>query len=275
MSEISKWKQFELAAVNFLKRNYGQYASFVQQGGEDSTIPDILVSTKNRKQFYIETKSATAQSGQFVVLPNYEKKQFVFSQKNKTEENEMTRCIIDYMNQNWETYKDINTSGEKIDMSNVIFGKWITNYYKFKDVKYFISGSDNQFVLIPVDDFSTSFDVTATYRIKKSGTRKLPKKYVSNVTDFFNKKYEKSNILKKGNHTYLNTGIPFLDLDKKCFKIDTIADTILYLSKDDIYPEGYRISIKSNTNNPNIIFSITLKSNISGIDKDTFISQLN
>lgn len=274
MTGISKWKQFELAAVNFLQRNYGQYASFVQQGGEDSTIPDILVST-NRKQFYIETKSATAQSGQFVVLPNYETNQFVFSKNNKTEENEMTRFIIDYMNQNWETYKNINTTGENIDMSDIIFTNWITNYYKSKDVKYFISGSENQFVLVPVDDFSTSFDVTATYRIKKSGTRKLPKKYVSNVTDFFNKKYEKSNILKKGNHTYLNTRTPFLDLDKKCFKIDTIADTIFYLSKDDIYPDGYRISIKSNTNNPNIIFSITLKSNISGIDNATFISQLN
>jgi len=46
MSTINNWKIFESKAVNYLQVNYGQYASFNQQGGEDSTIPDILVITK-------------------------------------------------------------------------------------------------------------------------------------------------------------------------------------------------------------------------------------
>jgi len=199
MNTISNWKRFELLATNYLQENYGDYALFEQQGGADSTIPDILVTTKKEK-FYIETKSSEAQSGQFVILPNNVTNEFYFSEKNKTEENKLTQIIIDYMNNNWESYKNVSTEGLSIDMSDSIFANWITNYYKYKNVKYFISGLETNFVIIPIDDFS--------------------------------------------------------------------------LSKDDQYQSGYRISVRSNTNNPNIIFSIKLKPNVVGISHSSFISQL-
>jgi len=274
MSTINNWKIFESKAVNYLQVNYGQYASFNQQGGEDSTIPDILVNTK-KEQFYIETKSAKAQSGQFVLFPDYEANQFYFSEKNKTEENELTQIIVEYMNQNWDKYKNVSTEGLNIGMSDSIFASWITNYYKSKKVKYFISGSENDFVIIPIDDFSKSFDVTANYRIKRSGTRALPKKYFSDISEYFKKLYQSSIVIKKGKHTYVNTGISNENLDKTFFIIENIEDTTFYLSKDDIYDDGYRISVRSNTNNPNIIFSINLKNNISGINHTTFISKLS
>jgi len=273
MGTISNWKKFETLATNYLQENYGEYASFKQQGGEDSTIPDILV-TKDKEQFYIETKSSEAQSGQFVILPNYKNKKFEFSEKNKTEENELTKIIVDYMNQNWNKYKDVSTRGLDIDMSDAIFASWITNYYKSKKVKFFISGTENNFVIIPINDFSESFDVTATYRQKRSGTRVLPQKYLSSVEDYFKELYINSSVIKKNKHFYLDTSGVNENLDKTFFKIKSIVDVTFYLSKDDIYQNGYRISIRSNTNNPNIIFSIKLKSNTLGISHDSFIDQL-
>lgn len=273
MNTISNWKRFELLATNYLQENYGNYALFEQQGGADSTIPDILVTTK-KEQFYIETKSSEAQSGQFVILPNNVTKEFYFSEKNKTEENELTQIIIDYMNNNWERYKNVSTEGLSIDMSDSIFANWITDYYKCKNVKYFISGLETNFVIIPIDDFSESFDVTASYRKKRSGTRSLPEKYFSSVKNHFKKLYESSFVVREGSHYYLNIGTSNDNLDKTFFEIQGINDVEFYLSKDDQYQSGYRISVRSNTNNPNIIFSIKLKPNVVGISDSSFISQL-
>jgi len=273
MNTINNWQRFELLATKFLQENYGDYASFEQQGGSDSTIPDILVTT-TKGQFYIETKSSEAQSGQFVILPNNVTNEFYFSEKNKTEENELTQIIVDYMNNDWNRYKNVSTEGLSIDMSDAIFANWITNYYKYKNVKYFISGTETKFVIIPIDDFSKSFDVTASYRKKRSGTRPLPKKYLSSVDNYFKRLYASSFVIEKGKHFYLNVGISNENLDKTYFEIQGIDDVTFYLSKDNQYQSGYRISVRSNTNNPNIIFSIKLKPNVMGISHSSFISQL-
>lgn len=272
MNTISTWKQFEISAQKYLKKNYGYYADFERLGGEDSTLPDILVSTKQEK-FYIEAKSSEAQSGQFVIFPDFENCIFNFSEKNKTEENELTKIIVDYMNNNWSKYKDVSTKGLNLDIKDSIFANWITNYYKSKKVKYFISGSEDNFIIIPIDDFSKSFEVTATYRKKRSGTNPLSKKYLLPVTNYFKELYESSFIVKIDKHFYVNIDNEDNNLDKTFFEIKNI-DKTFYLSKDGVYPDGYRISTRSKTVNPNIIFSIKLKSGVLGIDHDTFISQL-
>ena len=42
---MEKWKDFELDCTNYLIQKFGAYATFIHQGGTDSTVPDILVKT--------------------------------------------------------------------------------------------------------------------------------------------------------------------------------------------------------------------------------------
>lgn len=264
---MQNWKKFEKDALDYLNENYSDYASFLSTGGEDSTKSDILVKTK-KENFYIEIKSPNAQSGQFVVLPDYKNHQFYFSDKNKTDQNNLTKKFLEHMNSSWDIYKNISSKGVEINLSNEIFSEWIINYYKSKEVKYFISSWDNKFVIIPIDKFAESFKVTAQYRIKKSGTRKLPKNLAYRVTNYLKQTYEDAQVNKIGDHTYLETKNN--SLNKSFFQVDGLNDQKFYLSKDDLYPQGYRISVRSKTNNPNVIFTIELISNSHVIDGDKF-----
>ena len=51
---MSTWEQFEIDCTRFLMEQFGEYATFIHQGRSDSTVPDIKVTTKKNKQFYIE-----------------------------------------------------------------------------------------------------------------------------------------------------------------------------------------------------------------------------
>ncbi|WP_313018939.1 hypothetical protein [Acetoanaerobium noterae] len=56
--------------------------------------------------FYIEAKMPSAQSGQFVLLPDSDKKEFVFSPRNKSKIDENVQFIIDHMNKNFSKYEN-------------------------------------------------------------------------------------------------------------------------------------------------------------------------
>ena len=81
---MSTWEQFEIDCTRFLMEQFGEYATFIHQGRSDSTVPDIKVTTKKNKQFYIEAKHSPAQCGQFVLLPNVETRKFEYSRLNST-----------------------------------------------------------------------------------------------------------------------------------------------------------------------------------------------
>ena len=82
---------------------------------------------------------STAQCGQFVLLINLNEKKFQYSSKNKTSENEYSKMIVDFMNNNFETFSNPGTKGVSIQMEKSIFYDWVINYYKEKKVKFFIS----------------------------------------------------------------------------------------------------------------------------------------
>lgn len=48
----------------------------------------------------------SAQSGQFVLLPDSDKKEFVFSPRNKSKIDENVQFIIDHMNKNFSKYEN-------------------------------------------------------------------------------------------------------------------------------------------------------------------------
>lgn len=81
MNNINNWQKFEQMAVSYLKGKYGNF--FELKGESNSNTSDILFR-KECNSFFIEVKMPEAQCGQFVLIPNKEKKKFEYSSKNKT-----------------------------------------------------------------------------------------------------------------------------------------------------------------------------------------------
>ena len=170
---------FEIKCYEYLKHFYKhKQVKFTRKGGMDSTTSDIAVIKNDHIAFYIEAKDSSAQSGQFVLLPDKSTKTFIFSPKNHSEPNDMTNIMIEYMNQDFDRFNNAGTAGEKLDIDTNVFTSWIIEHYKDRNVKYFIS-YEKEYVILPIRKFSAYFDVIANYRIKKSGSSDPAKKNFS------------------------------------------------------------------------------------------------
>ncbi len=243
-------EEFEIKCYEFLKEKYGNnIIVFNLEGGMDSTKSDIVVKIKNSTRFYIEAKDTNAQSGQFVLVPNETNRTFIFSSKNKSQENEMTKMIIDYMNSDFDKFSNAGTAGKILDIEPSIFSEWIINHYTDKNVRYFISYL-NDFVIIPIRKFSEYFEVSSTYRVKKSGSAKPSQKDVSTIIKKIKEKYSLASFSSIDERQFVE--IKESIVDKKYI----IGDYTYYLSEKK--PHFYEIRKLSNTNNMNVIFSIKL-----------------
>ena len=243
-------EEFELQCYNYLRENYSTpTTSFRHLGGMDSTTSDIAVIKNNNVSFYIEAKDSCAQSGQFVVLTDQSTDSFVFSTKNHSEPNEMTDIIIDYMNQNFDTFYNAGTSGKSINISSDIFAQWIIQHYIDKGVKYFISYK-NGFVILPIHKFSEYFDISAKYRIKKSGSREPAKKDHEILKELISNYYPHASFNAIDKKLYVSINEP---LRQERFEIEEYT-FLLSLRDDDLF----EIRKLSNTRNMNVIFSIDL-----------------
>lgn len=158
------WKNFEEECTAYLNEKYG--TKFEQQGDSNSTISDILYRGDG-KTFYIEAKMPNAQCGQFVLLPDLKKSVFKYSPKNKTNENEYTRMIIDFMNINFYEFCNSGTTGSVINIQKSVFYNWIIKYYREKGVEFFITKDTEDFLIFPIDQISKYFNVIAKYREKR------------------------------------------------------------------------------------------------------------
>lgn len=262
-------EKLEIEACEYLNRKYGSNKlNFVRIGGMDSTTSDIKVFKNNQSIFFIEVKENSAQSGQFVVLPNEETKTFEFSNKNKSKPNNITESIINYMNNKFEQFHHAGTKGEQLNMDDSIFAEWIIGYYKNKCVKYIITKStDNNFIILPIDKFQDYFSISANYRVKKSGSQKLSKKYVGYVEKYLDKhfnSYEK----------IAGEGRFLIRLDKSIIEDKfQIENHTFYFSKKE--NNTYEIRTLSNTYNLNVIFSIRLRKNQDVIDLLQFEDDLS
>ncbi len=261
---MNNWEEFEVICTSYLTEQFGEYATFTHQGKSYSTVPDIKVETKKNKQFYIEAKHTPAQCGQFVLLPNIETKKFEYSKLNSTEVNEFSNAIIEHMNNYFEDFKEAGTTGKFIEFNNCqnIFSQWIIKTYKDKGVKFFITNNN---LIFQVEQFAEYFNVTAKYRIKRSGSSSVGRGSIDSV-----KKYIKSII-------------PNVELKTTNDKIFVVSDENLHNKRFIIGKNEFMISKResdfeirklSNTFNANVIFSIELKSNKDGISTSKFIDVL-
>ena len=194
---------FEIKCCEHLKKFYkNKNVEFYHEGGMDSTKSDIAVVKDGHIDFYIEAKDSLAQSGQFVLIPNEDKGVFEFSPKNHSEPNEMTDIIIDYMNQSFQKFNNAGTAGEALNIDTSVFSQWIIEHYKEKNVKYVISyGRD--FVIFPIEKYSDYFDISATYRIKKSGSGEPAKKDVDIITQTINNTYKTAQFSMNGKKLFV------------------------------------------------------------------------
>ncbi len=245
-------ENFENQCCKYLLKKYGKYADFILKGGMNSSVSDIAVIKNGFICYYIEVKMNVAQSGQFVLIPDKTSNSFIFSPRNRSKPNHITKYIIEYMNSDFKKYENAGTSGQIINLSSNLFSEWIVSYYKSKSVKYIISSFSGNYIIFPVEKFSTYFNITAKYRIKKSGSQNITKKDIDPVKNILSKIYQDK--------------ISFSEKNKKLFAYILENVNSLYFSVNSY---NYYLSAKENnlyeirklstTRNMNVIFTITSK----------------
>lgn len=248
---MATWRNFEIDCTNYLNNKYGVYAKFVSFGGANSNVPDITAKTNSGRFFGLEAKYCPAQSGQFVLLPDIATRKFVYSSLNATSPN-MSACIIlHHMNNLFDEYLEAGTKGKEIVFDNCtkVFYTWIIDYYKNKNVKYFIT---NNYIILPIEQFPNYFNVTAKYRVKRSGSNSVGKSNLSNVINYIESSFQIHGYKCIGPKLFIKA--PF-GLHNTKFTLDDIKYMFSQRGND------YEIRKLSNTDNANVIFSIQLKSN--------------
>ncbi len=261
----SKWETFEEDMVKFLQEKFGNYATFIHEGKSNAKVPDVKVLTKKGNQFYIEAKHSPAQCGQFVLLPNDDERKFEYSPQNATEIDEFSRVIIDNMNNDFESFKKAGTAGKEIEFDGCqeIFKGLIIKTYKAKGVKYFIT---NNGIIFPIEKIAEYFDISAKYRMKRSGSTPIARKNVSKVIEQIKAIAPNDEIIIDGKKMFIKSN---KNLHDKRFFVEGNEYRISELS------DMFEVRILSNTYNHNVIFSVKLKNVKEGISIPDFICILS
>ena len=256
------WRKQEITCFNYLNDKFSDYADFELRGGADSDVSDIYVSTENNSGFYIDSKKENSQCSQFVVVFDENENKYKYSDRDRLEADENSLKIVEYMNENKEQFKTAGTRGMKIEFedSNKVFRDYLTDSLHKKNIRFIIS-KDN--ILIPVENIDDYFDIKCCYRKKKSGSRNIPKKNYKTVCDYL--------IENKIDYKTIDNKIYVKGLDKG-YKFN-INNDVYYVSTPE--SNGFaKVRILSKTANSNVIFTLKLKKNRSGITDEEFIEYL-
>ena len=268
---MSKWEDFESEMTGYLQQMLKDYDVLVKQyGSADSTIPDIEITiNSNSKKFYVETKMPASQTSQFVV--EIKNNKFVYGSKNKFKSNQYSDEIINILNDNYNLYSKVAQTGMVVPVPETIAFSWIASNMKNKNVEFIISvDNDGNKKVFSLDQFNKFFNIKTIFRRKKSGSQDLPKTYYDDFKKHLDLRFSKYKYSLNTNGKKLYLDLP-LDLNKNECYIDS-----------DVLPEGkryflsnkgngkYEVKITSSTNNPNIIFELSLKDNV---DFDMFTIQ--
>jgi hypothetical protein len=260
------WKKFEQDCLKYLNETYGnERVRFSGLGESDSNTTDIAVKINNGYSFNIEVKSSSAQSGQFVLLPNLETSNFDYSPRNKYPINDESQAMISYMNNQFDRFHNAGTSGEVLNIDESICFDWIIKYYKSKNVRFIVTGDDGQKIIFPIERFAEYFDVKAVFRVKKSGSSDPTDKNFNEIAQLVNQNI--STIFKNNGKVFINSN---LDLNNEKIK----GSIYKYQFKSSGY-NVYEVKRLSNTNNANVIFSVELKRRQASSDLESFIRSIS
>lgn len=242
---------FETKCCNYLNQNFGsETTTFHKVGGMNSTKSDIAVIKQGKTDYYIEAKDTLAQSGQFVLIPDEEHEVFVFSPRNRSNPNEMTDMIIEFMNNSFYEFNNAGTAGKALNIDSSVFTSWIIDHYKQKNVKFVISYL-NGYAIFPIRKYGEYFDISATYRIKKSGSSSPAKKDISSVIQKIKSKYSTVSFWQENSKLFVKMSEPLIE-DK--FELGKYT---YYFSEQA--ENNFEIRRLSNTYNMNVIFSVRMK----------------
>lgn len=263
---MALWEDFEINCTNYLNKKFGRYAEFFHRGGADSTSSDILVKTADYF-FYIDAKHSHSQCGQFVLFPDKKTRTFLYSQKNAAAKNKWSEKIIEYMNGDFDGFSTAGSTGRDISLNNgqKIFSSWISDFYKEKNVRFFIT---NNFILVPVEKISDYFEIKAKYRVKRSGSSSLGGNRVCCFSDFLGnnslRDYKITGVRADGNKLFVSSE---RNLHRLSFS-DGKNEYMFSLRNGE-----YEVRKLSGTYNANVIFSIELCSP-KGISDEEFIDYI-
>ena len=262
---MKQWGNFEDKCLEYLKRNYGSTKTYFKAiGKSDSTKPDIEVYVNSNNVFNIEAKMANAQCGQFVLFPSETTPNFVYSEGNAYPLNTDSQAIINKMNNYFDEFKTAGSRGKRIIMDENVFYSWVINYYKSKKVKYFITEVNDGMIIFPIDRFNEYFDISAVYRMKKSGSSSPTKGYFEEIKKILND--NNAMIEEENEKVFISTT---LDLNNK--KLCGEKYTYLFRHAKD---GKYLVRKLSNTCNSNVIFSIKLKNEQDPLDLAQFVASI-
>lgn len=153
---------------------------------------------------------------------------------------------------NFKVFHNVGTKGVYIEgISKEIFYSWIIDFYKSKSTKYFITKKMN-YIIIPLEKIDEYFDITACYRVKKSGSSDPSNKNIDEIVNFLKNNNIKFKLEINDKKLYIVTEY---HLDKK-IKINDYTYQFNNIDKNI-----YNVRKLSNTNNANVIFSIKLIKN--------------
>ncbi|MBQ9665563.1 MAG: DNA (cytosine-5-)-methyltransferase [Bacteroidaceae bacterium] len=247
------WKIFEEDCCAYLTKKYGDSpCSFEAHGGADSTSSDICVKKGGVMKFNIEVKMSGAQCGQFVLFPNMAKQRFDFSPRNKSPLSDSAKAIIAYMDEHFDLYSPLTRSGENLDIPRELMFDWVKQYYsECKGTRYFMTRYDD-FVISDIDRIEHYFDISATYRIKQSGSAHPTAKNLKEIQSIAD-----SWGLENKDLT-LDNGNCYISIKNTEDIIKLHGSSYAYQFKRE---KGnlYEVKRLSNTANANVIFSVHAK----------------
>ena len=250
---MKSWEALEIKCYEYLVKTYEKgNLKFCHQGGVDSTRSDIAVLKEGKTDFFIEVKSPVAQAGQFVVIPHDNTERFIFSSKNHSNPNEWTDKMIKHMNRSFQKFKNEGTAGVALDMNPSVFSQWIVNYYEEQNIKYIMTlEGKNNYIIFPTRKLANYFDISAKYRVKKSGSRQPAKKDTERIKQEIKNLYSSVIFINEDNGLFVKSINPIknptFSLDKYTYYLSPQSECV------------YEVRRLSNTHNSNVIFSIRLK----------------
>jgi len=215
-----------------------------------------------------------SQAGQFVILDDGEK--FIFSKQNKVDK-EVCIPIIEFINENYDKYKSVGTAGIEVNSSHSQNEERIVSLYKNeKNVQYIATiDKDEKVIIFKTEDLSNYFDITGFLRRKRSGSSNISKTNEQVVKDEminFLEEYgihkDKVTFERDGNY-FVMTIDSNVNLEGKKIEAD---DFIIFVSKK--HKSGNVLTRLSNTNNPNVIFTLEYKESNPGTQENDLITKL-
>lgn len=243
------WLEHEARCLLFLQNTYGHLGVvFEPLGGHNANETDIKVTLPNSTSFYVEVKMPESQSGQFVVLDK--NNSFIFSEQNHDHKNTLSKTIVDYMNSNYSQFVNPSTKGKNLQLPQKMLDDWVISHYKNKNVRFLITENKyGLFVISSISELGQNYSVSATYRVKGSGSSNPS---IKNLTEI--KNIVGDNLLNIVRDKKKTTAI-IANYPEKSKLAGTKYSYQFMRQTGNIY--GVRQL--SNTRNANVIFTVNLK----------------